>query len=301
MNENLNLVEILKDCPEGTEFYSSIYGNVKFKRINKEDIKHPIEFYTLNDYHDAAADGRHLYMFDGECTFFPSKDQRDWSKWQRPFVDGDIVFYNDTIAIFKEWGDETLFRTYVAKGLNCEDLIGINTPLFGKSIRKEIRFATEKEKEKLFKAIQENGYKWNAETKTLEKLIVPKFKVGDKVVKKGCSIPVLISEINDGNYYSITENSIGSFKIKEQNNWELVPNKFDPKTLKPFDKVLVRDIGCNTRWHIQFFETMYEDEKKYPFVCLGGKIHSYCIPYAGNEHLLNTINEPSEFYKYWEN
>ena len=28
MNENLNLVEILKDCPEGTELYSTIFGDV---------------------------------------------------------------------------------------------------------------------------------------------------------------------------------------------------------------------------------------------------------------------------------
>lgn len=89
------------------------------------------------------------------------------------FKDGDVVFYNDTIAIFKEWCDETLFRTHVTKYLCCDSLIDINVPLFGKSIRKEIRLATEEEKEKLFKIIEDNGYKWNAETKTLEKLTVP--------------------------------------------------------------------------------------------------------------------------------
>lgn len=29
MNENLNLVEILKDCPKGTKLYSTLYGDVK--------------------------------------------------------------------------------------------------------------------------------------------------------------------------------------------------------------------------------------------------------------------------------
>lgn len=300
MNENLNLVEILKDCPEGTEFYSSIYGNVKFKRINKEDIKHPIEFYTLNDYHNATADGRHLYMFDGECTFFPSKDQRDWSKWQRPFVDGDIVFYNDTIAIFKEWGDETLFRTYVTKYLCCDSLIDINISLFGKGIRKEIRFATEKEKETLFQAIKSLGYKWNTETKTLEPLIIPKFKVGDKVVKKGCSIPVLISEINDGNYYSITENSIGSFKIKEQDNWELVPNKFDITTLKPFDKVLVRDFS-NQKWTACLFSHI-DNDAYHQFKTSTALGWYHCIPFnEDTKHLVGRMDEAPEFYRYWEN
>ena len=37
------------------------------------------------------------------------------------------------------------------------------------------RLATEEEKQRLFDAIKERGYKWNAETKMLGKLIKPKF------------------------------------------------------------------------------------------------------------------------------
>ena len=33
MNENLNLVEILKDCPEGTKLYSPVFGEVEFESI----------------------------------------------------------------------------------------------------------------------------------------------------------------------------------------------------------------------------------------------------------------------------
>ena len=43
------------------------------------------------------------------------------------------------------------------------------------------RLATEEEKQKLYDAIKANGYKWNAGTKTLEKLVEPKFKVGDVI------------------------------------------------------------------------------------------------------------------------
>ena len=35
MNENLNLVEILKDCPEGTKLYSTVFGEVKLKEMEK--------------------------------------------------------------------------------------------------------------------------------------------------------------------------------------------------------------------------------------------------------------------------
>ena len=33
MNENLNLVEILKDCQKGTKLYSIVYGEVEFDGI----------------------------------------------------------------------------------------------------------------------------------------------------------------------------------------------------------------------------------------------------------------------------
>ena len=33
MNENLNLEEILKDCTDGTELYSTIFGEVKLDYI----------------------------------------------------------------------------------------------------------------------------------------------------------------------------------------------------------------------------------------------------------------------------
>ena len=38
MNENLNLVEILKDCPKGTKLYSTIHGEVEFDGIHNRDI-----------------------------------------------------------------------------------------------------------------------------------------------------------------------------------------------------------------------------------------------------------------------
>ena len=83
MNENLNLVEILKDCPKGTKLYSTIYGEVTFDKI-KEDQGYPITF-TINNREDIisiASDGRHLLDFDGDCTLFPSREQRDWSKFK---------------------------------------------------------------------------------------------------------------------------------------------------------------------------------------------------------------------------
>ena len=89
MNENLNLVKILKDCPKGTELYSTVYGKVRFERINNYDA-YPIEIKVFNKFTNPSVisaylvkDGRCSSTYDGECTLFPAKDQRSWSKFER--------------------------------------------------------------------------------------------------------------------------------------------------------------------------------------------------------------------------
>lgn len=79
MNENLDLTKILKGCPIGTEFYSSAYGNLTFVKIT---LFNTITMMTTRCQYSYAKDGR-LYYGVGECTLFPSKDQRDWSKFER--------------------------------------------------------------------------------------------------------------------------------------------------------------------------------------------------------------------------
>lgn len=84
MNENLNLVEILKDCPEGTKLYSPIFGDVELVGVHLDkDGDYPIEVKLSNNALDSfTKDGRVFAEYDGECTLFPSKDQRDWSKFE---------------------------------------------------------------------------------------------------------------------------------------------------------------------------------------------------------------------------
>ena len=36
MNENIDLTKILKDCPQGWDLYSPIYGKVLFGNIQKK-------------------------------------------------------------------------------------------------------------------------------------------------------------------------------------------------------------------------------------------------------------------------
>ena len=84
MNENLNLVEILKDCPRGTKLYSLIYGDVELEKISDdENDKYPI-FIRLhaNTIDCVAKDGRYLVNYDGECVLFPSRTQRNWAEFK---------------------------------------------------------------------------------------------------------------------------------------------------------------------------------------------------------------------------
>ena len=89
MNENIDLTKILEGCPKGTEFYHAGYGRVWFKGIIPYE-KHPIRLSlckaNIDDYYTGVTvskKGTHDIHFDGECIFFPSKDQRDWSKFER--------------------------------------------------------------------------------------------------------------------------------------------------------------------------------------------------------------------------
>ena len=82
MNENLNLVEILKDCPEGTKLYSTVFGEVEFDKIDTNYRRRPIRVSLKNRSDGFTKDGRLYYDYDGECMLFPSREQRDWSKFK---------------------------------------------------------------------------------------------------------------------------------------------------------------------------------------------------------------------------
>ena len=88
MNENLNLVEILKDCPKGTKLYSTIMGEVVLEKIN-DNKEYPIIVKTEdNFFYKFSVDGKINISYKGECargecTLFPSKYQRDWSNLRR--------------------------------------------------------------------------------------------------------------------------------------------------------------------------------------------------------------------------
>ena len=74
--------------------------------------------------------------------------------------------------------------------------------------------------------------------------------------------------------------------------------KFDPKTLKPFDKVLACFTEQST-WCCGLFSYFAEDANL--IVCCGDAYYKYCIPYnEDTKHLVGTTEEAPEYYRYWE-
>ena len=161
MNENLNLVEILINCPKWTKLYSSVFGEVELDHIDTS-ANYPIIIRLKGErgYESLTSEGKMFADYDGECILFPSREERDWSK----------------------------------------------------------------------------------------------------------------------------------FKPKK--------NRFDPKTLQPFDKVLARDRDSED-WTCGFFS--HKDEGiAYSYRCVGTPF-IYCIPYNDEtKHLLGTSDEAPEYYRYWE-
>lgn len=118
MNENLDLTKILEGCPKGTEFYSSLFGEVAFVgildgriivdcvRINRRFMFNAAGKYEMSELRYSDDWGNHLHS--DECLLFPSKEQRDWSKferfWDKPKVERFDV---NTLQPF----DKVLMRT----------------------------------------------------------------------------------------------------------------------------------------------------------------------------------------------
>lgn len=131
MNENINLVEILKDCPKGAKFYSSVYGELIYSSMYTDSLDPKIYFIGENNRSIIVGyyrDGR-LYDTKGECTIFPSKDQRDWSKFTAPWLkkeefdprtlkpfDKVLVRNDNSESIWRV----ALFSCIMSNGIFCE-------------------------------------------------------------------------------------------------------------------------------------------------------------------------------------
>ena len=90
MNDNIDLTKILKDCPRGTKLYSTIFGEVEFEFEHIHCGSHLILCKAKTERtFDINSDGKMFSDYEREYTLFPSKDQRDWSKFTAPWYKKD--------------------------------------------------------------------------------------------------------------------------------------------------------------------------------------------------------------------
>lgn len=107
------------------------------------------------------------------------------------------------------------------------------------------------------------------------------------------------SATSDGRIVNYDDAECCLFPSRETRDWSTFKPKkerFDSKTLKPFDKVLVRHYYCS--WHIEYF-SHFNASGVFPYVCINSG-YKYCIPYNDDtKHLIGTTDDAPEYYKYW--
>lgn len=304
--EKVNIAEILKDCPKGMELDCLMFDNLVFSEIDSEAKDYPIVTQLPNGVHKwFTSDGRYEANPNAKCVIFP-KGTTTWEGFVSPckFKDGDVISNSLCTCIFKR--EDRIKGTF-----DCYcDYCGVRVDDFRVNDDKskpgwhygnilDYRLATEEEKQRLFQAIKENGYAWNSEMKTLEMLVLPKFKIGDciRLLTRDNGVLYTVTRMTDTNYIVICDGKHVyeyTLPISKQDNYEKVCLKFDNKTLVPFEsKVLIRNDKMQ-KWIPSFWG--YKTDNGY--VTTFGWCR-YCIPYEDNEHLLSTSDDCDDKYKTW--
>ena len=106
--KDIDIYEILKDVPKGTEFYTSLCGNVRFSYLesNKEAGE---AIWTENKDGEYSFNKNGRWMKGGEVLLLPSKEMRDWNKF---FKKGDVLVHRngDIHVIFEGFKDNRYTR-----------------------------------------------------------------------------------------------------------------------------------------------------------------------------------------------
>lgn len=309
MEKELNIAAILKEKPKGTKLWSPISGDCKYE-------------YLIHDSINVWFQGLGVIMLSkkgkwnpcGETIIFPSKRMQDWSKfaWKK----GDVLVGVGQRIIFEKFIDEnyTKFQGKYSLSTYEDRTLVADKKCYTSDFRKLDDNVNVKN---YFKEIEERlGGNLNRETLEIEKT-QPEFKDGDIVVY-GKSVAIFRKIYNHTLYFYVSidetfgllfDDNCASSKgyrfatdsekqqffdalAKVGKAWDaekkaIVDLNTNIDELKPFDKVLIKDNILGS-WKPALFWKKVDAKGLYPYMIIGGKRYRFCVPYKGNEHLLDT-------------
>ena len=304
----MNIAEILKDKPEGTELYSPAYGEVIFNGIKNDAIYITDKRQIIRSLNN---DGK--LFNNGECMLFPSKCIRDWKKfaWEK----GDVLMYIDTkkpyYAIFEEFQDDkyATFKSCYNYDEYKHWIKDNNTNITNNFVK------LSDEDAKMFIKKLEEHYKGKLNLETLEIEKEQGFKDGDIVFTEGNREVSIFKSLHSDtyDYYAcLSDGGTISYDIfstdmylrpatdsekqqlfealaKENKAWDAEKKQIvdlqKKCEFKPMDWCLMRN--KNSLWHLCQFAFKF-----ILFDAVGGNIYAECIPYnEETKHLLGTTDE----------
>lgn len=158
----IDISKLLYKVPSGTTIYSPIWGDGKLYKVNDGVIN--VKFNGENNHKHFDRYGR--MSSSGECVIFPSKNCRDWHKFEVPIQKGDIIVMESL------FNGQTATWFCVFNGVKeCEQLhYHIGTTLKGEILLDSyydldsysfIRHATEEECEAFTRMVNDSNYVWD--------------------------------------------------------------------------------------------------------------------------------------------
>lgn len=91
----MNILEIIKKAPKDHMYYCTILGNVKIEINSFVNQDYPLYTNTERGNFSFTKEG-HYFIDDnfGECILFPSRDLRDWKKFELLLDKGEEPKYS---------------------------------------------------------------------------------------------------------------------------------------------------------------------------------------------------------------
>ena len=325
MEEKINIAAILKDKKNGIRLYSPIFGDCTFCCVREDtnDI-------CVNKHNGAieSFNSEGLYFALGEVMLFPSKEMRDWRKfdWKK----GDVLVSNDygTEVIFYDWYDDTYTNFYGKHLLYSEDKNNIKYNDVFICITGKYTLEDKDAAKTYINTIEERlGGKLNRKTLEIEKQ--PEFNDGDIVAVdlQRKNIRIFKEKVNENNHcigkyyvgfsFNYEGKPIQIFEdyradcdldrlatdtekqqlfdalAKEGKAWDAEKKQIvdlKPKWApKPFDRVITRNADDDT-WTANIFSHINQYGEYVAIGCVGG--YHYCLPYNDDTaHLIGTTDE----------